>query len=256
MDGAADSPGFLVANNGMTIYAAVRGTLLYVATWSPGNNTGGANDHFILVSDQLLAAATTIAPWAKAGMIGIGGNKPFLAGESSNNYVGWTNAPFNSQAMKAASSSGQMEGVIDLNAAFGSMPSTIYLSSAAYGTSNTGPLAAQCPAGDSNGNIDPNEFLVLQVPAIVDQNADGVFDRLDPAIDFKSSCAANGNDVVLTWNSVPGKSYQVLWSNSPGGTWNNALNGFFTAGTSQLTLNYTDVNAVGNAPRFYKVQLQ
>jgi hypothetical protein len=256
MDGTADSAGYLVGNNAMTIYAAVRGTLLYVATWSPGNNSGGVNDHFILVTDQLLAGATTAAPWAKAGMIGLAGNKPFLAGESMNNYVGWTNAPVSSQAAKASTGSGQMEGVIDLAAAFGSIPPTIYLAAAAYGTNNAGPLAAQCPAGDSNGNIDPNELLVLQVAAILDRNADGVFDRLDPTMDFTGSCLASGNNVVVTWNSVPGKSYQVLWSTSPGGGWNNATNGFFTADPSQLNLNYTDLNAVNNAPRFYKIQLQ
>ena len=56
LDGAFDSAGYLVANSGMVIYAAVRGTNLYVATWSPGTN--GPNDHFIFFSDQLLPAAT------------------------------------------------------------------------------------------------------------------------------------------------------------------------------------------------------
>src|SRR5208282_6899088 len=56
LDGAFDYPGYLLASSGMVLYGAVRGTTLYVATWSPGTN--GPNDHFIFVSDQLLPSAT------------------------------------------------------------------------------------------------------------------------------------------------------------------------------------------------------
>ncbi len=255
MDGNADATGYLEASNGMTIYAAVRGTLLYVATWSPGSNGSGVNDYFIFVSDQLLPSASTIAPWAKMGRIGVAENKPFLAGESQNAYAGWFNAPLTSSFAKASTNSGQLEGVIDLVAAFGSMPQTIYLASAAYGTDDNSPLVAQCPAGNGNGNLDPNEFLALQIPAILDQNADGVYDRLDPARDFLSSAARDNSDVLLTWNSVPGRNYQVLWSSSLTSGWQNAPNGFFNAGPSQLTLSFRDLGALNSGPRFYKVQL-
>ncbi len=87
LDGAFDYPNYLLASNGMVLYGAVRGTTLYVATWSPGVN--GPNDHFIFVSDQLLPAATAAAPWAKAGTVAVSVNKPFLAGESQNTYVSW-----------------------------------------------------------------------------------------------------------------------------------------------------------------------
>ena len=56
LDGAFDYPGYLLASNGMVLYAAVRGTTLYVATGSPG--TSGPNDYFIFVSDQLLPGAS------------------------------------------------------------------------------------------------------------------------------------------------------------------------------------------------------
>ena len=62
LDGAFDYPSYLLANSGMVLYGAVRGTTLYVATWSPGTN--GPNDHFIFVTDQLLPSATAAAPWA------------------------------------------------------------------------------------------------------------------------------------------------------------------------------------------------
>ena len=49
MDGLFDSQNFVVSDNGMRIYAAVRGTKLYTATWSP---KGGVNDHVIYITDQ------------------------------------------------------------------------------------------------------------------------------------------------------------------------------------------------------------
>ena len=55
LDGAFDYPGYLLASSGMVLYGALRGTILYVATWSPGTN--GPNDHFIFVTDQLLPAS-------------------------------------------------------------------------------------------------------------------------------------------------------------------------------------------------------
>jgi len=52
----------------MVLYAAVRGTTLYVATWSPGSNNNASNDHFIVVADQL---SPTLQPafqtWSKIG---------------------------------------------------------------------------------------------------------------------------------------------------------------------------------------------
>ncbi|MGZ5003794.1 MAG: hypothetical protein ACXWBM_11415, partial [Chthoniobacterales bacterium] len=160
-----------------------------------------------------------------------------------------------SAVAKAPTNSGQMEGVIDLVAAFGSVPQTIYVASAAYSTADGGPLVAQCPAGNGDGNLDPNEFLLLEIPAIIDQNADGVYDRLDPAKDFLMNGTSDVSDFVLTWNSVPGRNYQVLWSSNLTSGWQNAPNGFFNAGTLQLTLSYRDIGALGSGPRFYKVQL-
>jgi hypothetical protein len=254
MDGAADSSNYLKASSGMTVYAVARGTLLYIATWSPGSNGSGANDHFIFVSDQLLPGATALAPWGKAGSIGIAGSKPFLAGESLNNYVGWTNAPITSQAAKSTANSGQMEGVIDLAAAFGSVPSTVYVASAAYGTPNGGALASQCPAGNADGNIDPNEFLSLSIAAIKDENADGRYDRLDPAMDFVVAQVTRNADssTTLTWNTVPAKNYQVESCDSLGGAW-AALTSPMTAATGQLTLSTND--PAGPAARFYRVRL-
>jgi hypothetical protein len=49
-------PGYLLTAPGMKIHAAVRGTKLYVATWFAAPANG--NDHFIFVTDRLLASAS------------------------------------------------------------------------------------------------------------------------------------------------------------------------------------------------------
>jgi hypothetical protein len=85
MDGAFDSPGYLLASNGMMLYAALRGSVLDVATQSPG--TTGPDDHFMFVSDQSLAAASVAAPWSKSGNVAVAAGKPYLAAESRNTYI-------------------------------------------------------------------------------------------------------------------------------------------------------------------------
>jgi len=174
----------------MTLYAAIRGTVLYVATWSPGNSSGSNsnNDHFVLVSDQILGSPTTAAQWAKAGLIAIPSTKVMWPGKArhfrrlANDHR--SSVSVSNQAVKAPTSAGQMQGTIDLVQAFGSMPSTLYLCAAAYTTTNGGALAAQAPSGNGNGNIESNEFLAVPVASIRDSNADGVLDNLDPNIGF------------------------------------------------------------------------
>jgi hypothetical protein len=210
LNGVADSAGYLQNSTGMTIYAAVRGTKLYVATWSPGGN-GGPNDHFIFVSDQLLSSATTPAPWAKAGKIAVPANKPYLAGESMNSYVNWFNAPADSQSAKAPTNSGVMEGVLDLVEAFGLMPQKFYIAAAAYQTFDGGALDSQGPPGNGDKNLDPGEFMTLWTPAITDQFANGIYDWLNPNVALHPQITRNITTgvVSITWPSVPGKSYKV-----------------------------------------------
>lgn len=210
LDACADAEGYLVANPGMTIYAAVRSNHLYVATWSPGSGSGGLNDHYIFVSDALLPSASASAPWAKSGLIAVAGNKPFLGAESTSDYIGWFNAGGTSSAQKHPHNAGQMEGVLDLVATFGRVPSILYLASAAYATADGGALQAQAPTG-SGPNMDPAEFLVMPVAALLDRNLDGLFDRLDPAFDFLAHEVGftSGGRATVTWASVPGQAYQV-----------------------------------------------
>jgi glycosidase len=73
MDGQFDSQNFVVSDNGMRIYAAVRGNKLYTATWSP---KGGGNDHVIYITDEFGNPVT-------AG--------PATATDSASNYTTWAN---------------------------------------------------------------------------------------------------------------------------------------------------------------------
>ncbi len=253
MDGAFDSAGYLLANNGMVLYGAVRGTTLYVATWSPG--TSGSNDHFIFVTDQLLPAGAA-APWAKAGTVARNVNKPFLASESQNSYLSWfvNNAATNWPCAKSATSSGALEGTLDLVAAFGAVPPNLYLCAAAYQTADGGALAAQCPAG-SGPNIETNEFLVLPLSALQDSWGNGTLDLCDPARGFKINSAGvqNGNR-VLNFGAMPGRGYQIQYATQIGGTWSN-LPGTNFAMPPQTILNFTDAPPAGTPQRFYRVRL-
>lgn len=254
MNGRADSAGYLMSNPGMNIYAAVRGTKLYVATWTPA---GGSNDHFIFVSDALLASATAAAPWSKVGNVAVAASKPYLAGESAGTFVGWSNAPAGSSAVRSSTAGEHMEGVIDLVAAFGQMPATIYVASAAYATANGGALTAQAPAGNANGNLEPAEFLALPVATLRDSLANGTLDYLDPARDFKPRVLARetGGGFTVSWNTVPGRTYRLEWCASLASGWQTVTGGTLTAASGQQTASVTDGAAVGAATRFYRILL-
>ncbi len=251
MDGAPDSTNFLVASSGMTLYAALRGTKLYVATRSPGNS--GPSDHFIFVSDVLLPSANAAAPWAKSGKTAVATSKPFLAGESVGSYVSWFNAPAGSQAVKAATNSGAMEGTIDLVAAFGAMPANIYLCAAAYQTADGGVLASSCPT-NAGPDIGTNGFFSIPLVALRDHNGDGKYDRLDPLLDFKLlDPRAESNGLALTWASFPGRAYQLETVAALGGAWSNVPGSTLTAGVLQAELQFTA--AITNGNGFFRARL-
>jgi len=253
LDGAFDYPGYLLASSGMVLYGAVRGTTLYVATWSTG--TSGPNDHFIFVTDQLLPAGAA-APWAKAGTVAVSVNKPFLASESQGTYVSWfmNNAATNWPCLKSSTSSGALEGTLDLMAAFGSVPTNLYLCAAAYITTNGGPVVSECPPG-AGPNIGTNGFLMLPLSALRDSWGNGTLDLCDPARGFKiSSAGAQGTNRILNFGVMPGRNYQVQYTTQIGGTWSN-LPGTNYALPPQMLLNFTDAPPAGTPQSFYRVEL-
>ena len=255
LDGAFDSAGYQLASNSLVLEAAVRGTTLYVATGSTGS--GGPNDYFIFVSDQLLPAATAAAPWAKAGTVAVSASKPFLAGESQNGYLSWFvgNAAVGWPCAKSAATSGALEGTLDLVAAFGAVPTNLYLCVAAYQTADGGALVAQCPSG-SGPNLDANEFLEIPVASLRDSLGNGTFDACDPARGFKIlSAGLSANACGFKWAAMPGRAYQVQFASHLGGAWSNLPAGSISAGTLQTELNFTDAPPMTAAQRFYRIKL-
>jgi hypothetical protein len=211
MDGLVDHPGYQLSNPGMIIHAALRGNLLYVSTWAPGTAFG--NDHFILVGSSALASATTAAPWGKSGMTALPPGSPFLAAESSNDYIGWFNTNgATTQLARAADQ--QMEGTLNVAEAFGSPPAELYLCALAYQTADGGILGAQAPDKiTDNGDVDPDELFMVPLEALRDEDANGIYDRLETGAGFRiTSFQRDETTFSLAWNAFPGRTYQVQGS--------------------------------------------
>jgi hypothetical protein len=251
LDGTAEFTSYRLSTNGPQLYAAVRGSTLYVACQSAAN--GSANDHFIFVTDQLLGSASAAAPWAKSGLTAISTSKPFLASEGGNNYAGWFNAPAGSGVTKAGSSAGVLEGTLDLVAAFGALPEVVYVAAAAYATADGGSLASIAPSG-SGPNLDPAEFLALPLIAFADVNADGLYDRLDPALGFRiESAEPESGGLRFSYACVPGRSYRALYRESLSVPWSVLEGSTQTATGTQTVLSVT--NTPATPMRFYRVEL-
>jgi len=251
MDGAADFEGYLLGTNAPELYAAVRGTILYVACSSAAN--GSPNDHFLFVTDQLLGTASTPAPWAKSGLTAIAATRPYIGAEGANTFVAWFNAPAGATVTKAPNSSGVIEGTLDLLSAFGYLPEVVYVASAAYTTSDGGTLVGISPAG-GGPDLDPAEFLRLPLVAFKDVNADGLYDRLDPNLDFGIlSAHPEGDGIGFTFATVPGRTYRVLYRESLTAAWSVLEDSTRTAGSLETTLSLT--NQPGGLQRFYRVEL-
>ena len=177
-----------------------------------------------------LACALTLAPWVARNTVEF--DRPLLS-----------------------TNSGSLEGTIDLAAVFGSVPTNIYLCSAAYQTADGGALSGQCPAG-SGPDIDTNEFLCIPTAALRDFNTDGKFDRIDPAIDFRIlNAQITPGGCAVSWAAMPGRSYQVLCSDSLNGPWTNVPGGSNNAGFQELYLSYTDAPPSTSTQRFYKIKI-
>ncbi len=171
LDGLLDAPALEVAqrSGGLALWAAVSGRYLYVAT-----TNATAADHFIFLSRTPSDAMTDLGPvWAKSGQVRA--YDAFLAGQGACMSNGWFNAagePFGNLRVARSttrfSKDGVLEGVIDLEALYGAIPPVIYLAAAAYGADPGGALdpSQQCPAGDSDPDIQADEFLAVNTGPI------------------------------------------------------------------------------------------
>ena len=250
--GSEDEPlGYLVDDPGMRIFAAVRGTLLYVATWTP---SGGANDHYILVSDALESSAASPAPWGKAGTTALPAGKPFIGAEADNDYAAWFNTVGSTELWRDSISGGRLEGVIDLVAEFGGLPDTVYIAALAYGTDDGADLGAQAPAGNGDNIVDPGEFYEVPVSALRDSAANGVFDRLDPKRAFRANPTFESGMPSIRWPVIPGQFYHVWRSQDlTDGSWNRITETPIQAQPGQNEISFTDYEASGRS-LFYRIE--
>lgn len=211
--------GFRLSSPGMKIHAALRGTKLYVATWfaSAENN----NDHYLFIGNQRLPAATenAVIGWNKSVKIALPADSPYLAQESANGWCGWFNANGTNNRASASAQGNILEGVLDLVEAFGTLPDTLYIAAAAIqtldadgGPAGNGTLTAQAPARKlDNGNIDPDELLVIPIASIRDSAGSNKLDRLDPQRGFRPNAIQPvPGGLVLEIPTVPGIRYQLL----------------------------------------------
>lgn len=241
LDGVVDFPGYLISSDGMTLYAALRGHTLYVATWAP--NSGG-NDHFIMVSDALGELAEWEAPWAKAGLTCMPTASPFLAAESENAFFGWFNELDGMADAARGGPGNQLEGTIDLFAQFGALPEVIHLAALAYGTGDGDSLVAQTPGQViDDGNVTADEVFSISTELLRDEDANGVFDRLEPSKGFRiNSVAWIGSEIELSWAAFPGRRYHLESSlDLSEGSWTPVPDSQVLAGVAeqQITLRFT-----------------
>ena len=168
MDGILDASAQLVASNaGRNLYAVLEGDVLYLAT----EDAGEGSDVFIYLADT--PGPMIPANWAKSGQIAAW--DAFLADENDNGYAGWFDAQGSTQ-IASGSGSGVLEGTINLAEEFGSLPTEIYLAVGLFASQNGGALVSgqQVPASlNANGNIDPGEYILLQLSASYSADFDG-----------------------------------------------------------------------------------
>ena len=108
-----------------------------------------------------------------------------------------------------------------------------------------------------NGDVDPDELLVFPIEALRDEDANGVFDRLETGRGFVVTGASrSGNTFSIVWNSFPGRTYQVQTRlDLATGPWTDVPGALVTAGTSDLTLSQDLTLNPEEGHRFFRVML-
>ena len=101
------------------------------------------------------------APWAKSGTVA--GWEYFLAEEESNGWNGWFDGSEGALASASAvnAAGAYLEGALDLESLFGTVPDSILVAACAYESPDGGALSGQAPAGDASGSVEADEYVVL-----------------------------------------------------------------------------------------------
>jgi photosystem II stability/assembly factor-like uncharacterized protein len=163
MDGQIDPEAVrLTSGNGIALYAAYRDGELYVATNSAQSQNA---DMFVFVTADNENPGIP-ASWLKSGQVATW--DAFLGNESSDNSAGWYDANGALKRNNAMGVAGAniLEGVIDLGLSVGFEPYRTVLAVGKYQTSDGGPLLAQAPPGDDDGDIEADGELYSYVPGI------------------------------------------------------------------------------------------
>ncbi|MBI5385133.1 MAG: metallophosphoesterase family protein [Verrucomicrobia bacterium] len=200
LDGLPDAAAFPVATGeGTTLYAAIAGRYLYVAT-----TDSPALDSFVFLSRTNSETLRGLGTWAKSG--GVMAYYAFMAGQGaslSNGWFGGEGTPFGHvRAARTASrivKDGVLEGVIDLDAIFGGVPPVIYLASGWYGPDGEGSLVAQRPEGDGNSDIEAPEFVAVNTDVI----------RLPDLSPCRLTLASASGTTVIRLSGEPGAVYAI-----------------------------------------------
>ena len=207
MDGQLDAVAELVAaNNGQRLFFAVsQSNQLYLAT----DDAGEGADAFIYVARN--PGNLIPANWEKSGVVAQWDG--FLADENDNDFHSWFDI---SGTSATGPNGGMLEGVLDLQAVYGTVPETIWVAVGTFETQNGGSLLPQFqlpPSLDGDGNIEIAEWIELELVTtstlLGDANNDGVFSNLDISsfvlaltdpVAYRASFPNVDPDVVLDMN--------------------------------------------------------
>ncbi|HEV3409575.1 MAG TPA: hypothetical protein VG095_04740, partial [Chthoniobacterales bacterium] len=230
IDGLLDSPQYerAATPNGLKLYAAVRKDVLYVAT----QDAGEGSDHFIYLHTQ--SDVLRAANWTKAGQVM--NWSAFLADENENGFKGWFDPAEQllSDASKyaattsglnnnAAAGNGVVEGTIDLRAHFGSFPSQLLIAAAPFASANGGALvsSAQVPAGNGDGDLQANEYLLLDLRQIAldlptsDAGPDSTVEAGMQVALAGSGSAPSGFPLAFEWSQLSGPAAVLAGTTTP-----------------------------------------
>ena len=179
MDGSLDAGALeIAAGAGMNLWAAFDGARLYVAAQAASS----PDDRFIFVAQT--PGGLRSAPWAKSGQVADW--DAYLANEGANGYTGW----YDNSGTGVSTAGAYLEGTLDLAGEFGTIPSSIWLAAASYGTLDMGWLMDQAPTGDDDDDLEAGEYVEFSLDAVPPESVD----------DLTVSLA--GNLLLLGWTAV------------------------------------------------------
>ena len=158
MDGRLDTSAILVASHGgIHLYAAVRGSQLYVATNSARSQRA---DMFVFVS--VAPGELRDAPLGKTGRVAAW--SAFLGDRYADTSARWYDASASPLMNIVDGRVGTvLEGVVDFEYLTGVTPDALYLAVGKYRRGDRGRLVAKLPVGKNNGDISFKEFYRLTV---------------------------------------------------------------------------------------------